>query len=61
MLKCLIANRLKIEFSYYVLVRDLMTFREKWCVGEILCCIYEEQLVLKKDCCCKCVFGFTFD
>ncbi len=37
---------------------DLITFREKWCVGEILCCIYEEQLVLnfsKTDCCCKCV------
>ncbi len=46
MLKGLIANRLKIEFAYYVLVGDLITFREMWCVGEILCCIYEEQLVL---------------
>lgn len=46
MLKGLIANRLKIEFSYYVLVGDLITFRENWCVKEILCCIYEEQLVL---------------
>ncbi len=39
-------NRLQIEFSYYVLVGDLIPFREKWCVGEIVCCIYEEQLVL---------------
>ncbi len=46
MLKGLIANRLQIEFSYYVLVGDLIPFREKWCVGEIVCCIYEEQLVL---------------
>ncbi len=46
MLKGLIANRLKIEFAYYVLVGDLITFREMWCVGEMLCCIYDEQLVL---------------
>ncbi len=46
MLKGLIANRLKIEFAYYGLVGDLITFREKWRVGEMLCCISEEQLVL---------------
>ncbi len=46
MLKGLIAYRFKFEFSFYVLVGDLIPFREKWCVGEMLCCIYEEQLVL---------------
>ncbi len=46
MLKGLIAYRFKFEFSFYVLVGDLIPFREKWCVGEMLCCIYEEQLVI---------------
>lgn len=46
MLKGLISNRLKIEFTFYELVRDLITFEEKWCLGSILCSVYEEQLVL---------------
>lgn len=45
MLKGLIANRLKTEFAYYDLVEDLMIFREKRCVREVLYCIYEEELV----------------
>lgn len=43
MMKGLIASRMRIEFADYKLVGDLITFREKWCIGEMLCSIYEEQ------------------
>lgn len=42
----LVAARLKVEFAYYKLVDCLPMFLYSWGVNDVLCTVYENELVL---------------
>lgn len=46
MFRNLVAARLKIEFTYYKMVADLEEFVSVWGVGDVLCNIADDSLVL---------------
>lgn len=46
MFKNMVAGRLKIEFVYYNLINNEECFEDIWCFNDVLCVIYEGQLIL---------------
>ncbi len=47
MFRCLVKERLEIEFAYYRLINNVILFCYVWGVNEILCIIHDDQLVVK--------------
>ncbi len=45
-LKGMITARIKIEYTYYKLVSDIVMFSEIWSVGGVLCQIGENEMLL---------------
>lgn len=41
----LIKSRILIDYHYYRLMHDLLSFEEIWCINKILCEIVEEELL----------------
>jgi len=42
-----VASRLRVEYAYYKLVESLAKFIELWGLNEVLCTLYENELVLR--------------
>lgn len=45
-LKGLVAARIKVEFSYFKMVNNVLEFSTVWTVGKVLCEIVDEVLIL---------------
>ncbi len=36
--------RLKIDFNYHRMMKDLETFSSLWCYKDVLCCVVNDEL-----------------
>lgn len=46
-LRAFVTSRIKAEFAYYKLIKNLICFKELWGLNEVLCTVdHEENLIV---------------